>query len=124
MWKVTRRAPTIERRETRLTIPLEVLVETLDENGKTSSQEYTVTEAITSLGACVLSSLDVEVGRIIRITSITDRVSIFAAIRSRTVMADGIARLGVEFIAGRWPLQRESSFLYQQSAQNFPHQST
>lgn len=113
MWNIARRPPAKQRRETRLAIPLEVLVETLDENGNSSVQEYTVTEAISSLGACIPSSLDVEPGRVIRITSVTDRVSIFGAVRSRTVLADGIARLGVEFIADRWPLQRDPSFLYQ-----------
>ncbi|HXT62682.1 MAG TPA: hypothetical protein VN696_06565 [Pyrinomonadaceae bacterium] len=125
MWNVTRRPPAKARRETRLLIPLEVLVETLDENGKPSVQEYTVTEAISSLGACIPSSLDVEVGHVIRITSVTDRISIFGAVRSRTVMPDGIARLGIEFIADRWPLQRESSFIYKHTPLNIsPQQST
>jgi hypothetical protein len=113
LWSVSRRPPAKQRRESRLAIPLEVLVETLDESGNSSVQEYTVTEAISSLGACIPSSLDVEVGRVVRITSVTDRISIFGVIRSRTVMRDGVARLGIEFIADRWPLERESSFLYQ-----------
>lgn len=96
-----------QRRETRLIIPLEVLVETLDENGKPCLQEYTVTETLSSLGTCVPTNLDVGVGRVLRITSTRDNVSLFAAIRSRTVAPDGIARLGLEFIGSRWPLHRD-----------------
>ena len=113
LWKLTRRPlERPQRREARLMIPMEVLVETLDEKGNTSLQEHTVTEVITSLGACIPSNLDVGVGRILRISSVTDGVSIFAAIRSREVAADGITRLGLEFIADRWPLQREAGFTY------------
>jgi len=114
MWSVRRRPPTKARREARLAIPLEVLFETFDDAGNAAAREYTVTEAISTLGACILSSLEVEAGRVVRITSITDGVSIFGAVRSRQVMPDGIARLGIEFIGDRWPLQREASFLYQQ----------
>lgn len=118
MWSVARRAPAKKRRETRLAIPLEVLVETFDEGGNTVQREYTVTEAISTLGACIPSSLEVEAGRVVRITSVTDGVSLFGAVRSRQVMSDGIARLGIEFIASRWPLEREASFLYQQPSPN------
>lgn len=123
MWNIAQRAPTIERREARLLLPLEVTVETFDENGKPCAQEHTVTEMISSLGACFPSTLDVAVGRIIRISSSTENVSVFAAVRSRSVMADGIARVGVEFVADRWPLQRESSFIYQKTNLDAPHEA-
>ena len=105
--RLRRHATPGERRETRLIIPLEVLVETLDEQGKTAMQEYTVTETISSLGTCVPTNLDVGVGRIVKINGIRDQVSVFAAIRSRNVARDGVARLGLEFIGGRWPLDKE-----------------
>ena len=107
MWKLGQRPLANQRRETRLIIPLEVLVETPDENGKPSMQENTVTETISSLGACIPTSLNVTVGRVLKISSRSDRVSTFAAIRSRKVAPDGIARLGLEFIGERWPLQRD-----------------
>ena len=122
MWSVTRRPPAKQRRETRLTIPLEVLVETFDEAGNLEQREHTVTEAISTLGACILSSLEVEAGRVVRITSVTDGVTLFGAIRSRQIMPDGIARLGIEFIGERWPLEREASFLYQQPLINLSQQ--
>jgi len=107
MWKLGKRLLTNQRRETRLIIPLEVLVETFDENGKPSAQEHTVTETLSSLGTCIPTNLTVGVGRILKISSARDNVSMFAAIRSRKVARDGIARLGLEFVGARWPLQRD-----------------
>jgi hypothetical protein len=107
LFKLGKRPVAAQRRETRLIIPLEVLVETLDENGKPSTQEHTVTETISSLGTCIPTNLDVGVGRILKISSPSDHVSVFAAIRSRKVAPDGIPRLGLEFVGGRWPLQRD-----------------
>lgn len=104
MSKVSEQRSASQRRETRLIIPLEVVVEALDESGKPSLQEHTVTETMSSLGTCVPTTLDIGVGRIIRITSARDRVSIFAAIRSRKLAPDGIPRLGLEFLGERWPL--------------------
>ena len=95
-----------QRRETRLMIPLEVLVETLDEAGNPAMQEHTVTETLSSLGTCIPTTLNVAVGSILKITSPRDRVSTFAVIRSRKVAPDGIARLGLEFLGKRWPLDR------------------
>jgi hypothetical protein len=115
LWKLAPVQTSIaQRREARLNIPLEVLVETLDAQGKRDLHEHTVTEAITSLGACVRTSLDVEVGRVLRMSSLTDPISIFAAVRSREVAGDGVARLGLEFIGDRWPLEREDRFTFQQ----------
>jgi hypothetical protein len=107
LWKVSEHRPETERRETRLIIPLEVLIEVLDENGRPSLQEHTVTETMSSLGTCVPTNLNVGVGRILRITSARDHVSIFATIRSRKLAPDGIPRLGLEFLGERWPLQRD-----------------
>lgn len=106
MWKVGECRSANQRRETRLIIPLEVLIEALDENGEPCLQEQTVTETMSSLGTCVPTSLNVGVGRILRVTSAYDDVSIFAAIRSRKLAPDGIPRLGLEFLGERWPLQR------------------
>jgi len=93
-----------QRRASRLIIPLEVVVETFDEHGRSASQEHTVTETMSSLGTCVPTNLDVEVGRIVRVSSAHDGVSLFAAIRSRELAPDGISRLGLEFLGERWPL--------------------
>jgi hypothetical protein len=107
LWRLARAQFAKQRREPRLVIPLEVLVETLDGNGKPCQQEHTVTETISTLGTCIPTNLDVGVGRILKLSSMTDGISIFAAIRSREVAADGITRVGLEFIGDRWPLDRE-----------------
>src|SRR5205814_3583925 len=107
MWKLGMHRSIKQRRETRLIIPLEVMVETLDEQGKPTTQEYTVTETISSLGTCIPTSLDVGVGRIVKINSVRDLVSVFSAIISREVASNGISRLGLEFIGGRWPLRKD-----------------
>jgi hypothetical protein len=107
LWKVTRLPLTQQRREPRLNIPMEVLVEALDEHGLPFMREYTVTETISRLGTCVPSSLDIGLGRMLRITSVTDQISIFAAVRSREIKSDGVARLGLEFVGDHWPLDRD-----------------
>jgi hypothetical protein len=106
LWKVGERRPDKQRRETRLIIPLEVLIETFDESGRPAIQEHTVTETMSTLGTCVPTNLSVGVGRIVRVTSTRDHVSVFAAIRSRKLAPDGVPRLGLEFIGERWPLER------------------
>ena len=107
MWALRRRPFPTQRRETRLALPLEVLVETLDENGNPAMQEQTVTEALSSLGACIPTNLDIDVGRVLKISCPRDWISLFAVIRSRKVAPDGIARLGLELIGERWPLHRD-----------------
>ena len=107
LWKLGMRRSIKERRETRLIIPLEVMVETLDERGKPAAKELTVTETISSLGTCIPTSLDVDVGRIVKINGVREPVSVFAAIRSRDLAANGVSRLGLEFIGGRWPLNKD-----------------
>ena len=116
LWKLIPRPFAKQRRENRLMIPMEVLVETMGANGDPEAHEHTVTEMISSLGACFPSSLDVGVGRVLKISSLTDHVSIFAAVRSRELASDGIPRLGVEFIGDRWPLQRDAEFTYQKAS--------
>ena len=107
LWRLARAQFAKQRREPRLVIPLEVLVETLDGRGQPCQREHTVTETISTLGTCIPTNLDVGVGRILKLSSMTDGISIFAAIRSREVAADGITRVGLEFIGDRWPLDRE-----------------
>lgn len=110
LWRIADERPSAgrhgeRRRETRLSIPIEVVIETLDKNGEPDLCEDTVTENISSLGASVLTSLGVDVGRFVRISSERDLVSMFAVVRSRITSSNGIARLGVEFVNERWPLE-------------------
>lgn len=98
-------APGTPRAETRLNMPLDVIIEQLDEKGQAVVREQTVTENISSRGAAVFSSLDVERGRYVRLTSAQYQITVYAAVRARRTGADGIPRLHLEFVDKRWPLE-------------------
>ncbi len=109
-WRITDERPSEgqsedRRRETRHVIPIEVMIETFDENGETDAREYTVTENISHRGTSVPTNLPLEVGRFVRISSERDKVSMFAAVRCRFTGADGVTRMGLEFLNDRWPLE-------------------
>ena len=106
LWRVKVRTNSNQRRETRLIIPLDVLIEAFDEKGNISMEENTVTENLTTRGTSVFTSWDIEIGRILRVTSVRDDFSVLAVVRGREVGTDGISRLGLEFLNERWPLHR------------------
>ncbi len=93
------------RPETRHNIPIEVIVEVLDEKGQVSTTETTVTENISRRGASVFTSLDITRGRFVRVTSAQYQISVIAAVRARRVGANGIPRLHLEFGDKQWPLE-------------------
>ncbi|HJU53530.1 MAG TPA: PilZ domain-containing protein [Pyrinomonadaceae bacterium] len=93
------------RPETRHHIPIEVVVEELDEKGQVSSRETTVTENISRRGAAVFTTLNVTRGRFVRVTSAQYRISVIAAVRARRTGTDGIPRLHLEFVDKQWPLE-------------------
>jgi hypothetical protein len=95
----------VPRPETRHNIPVEVTVEVFDETGKTSASETTVTENISHHGAAVYTTLDVERGRFVRLTSVQYQISVLAAVRGRSKTAGGIVRLHLEFVDKAWPLE-------------------
>lgn len=99
------RKPGIDlRRQTRHPIPLNVAIEVFNERGDTVASEMTVTENISLTGAAVFTTLDVERGRFVRLTSEQYDITIVAIVRTRKIGADGIARLHLEFIDRRFPL--------------------
>ena len=89
---------------TRHNMAVDMRVELVDGNGAVVKSEQTVTENISVQGASLFTTLDIPVGRFIRVTSDQYRVSAFAAIRSRTTGADGVPRIHVEFVDRQWPL--------------------
>lgn len=93
------------RPETRHNIPIEVNIEVLDEKGKVSVSETTVTENISRRGAAVFTTLSVTRGRFVRITSTQYQISVIAAVRAYRVGANGIPRLHLEFVDKQWPLE-------------------
>lgn len=93
-----------KRKETRHNIPIEVTIEVFAENGRFSDSESTVTENISPIGASVFTTLTLEVGRFVRVSSQRSGVALVAVVRTRRVGPDGIARLHLQFVGGEWPL--------------------
>jgi hypothetical protein len=93
-----------KRAHTRHHIAVDMLVTILDPEGAVVATEHTVTEDISPQGATLFTTLEIAVGRFIRLTSEQYGVTVHAAIRSRSTGADGIARIHVEFIDKQWPL--------------------
>jgi hypothetical protein len=93
------------RPETRHHLPVEVVVETFDEKGDVSQTETTVTENLSRRGAAVFTTLEVERGRFVRVTSAQYNISVLAAVRARRLGPDGVARLHLEFVDRQWPLE-------------------
>ena len=96
---------TDKRKETRHTIPIDVLIEVFGANGEFSQSERTVTENISRQGAAVFTTLEVTPGHFVKVTSAQYATSRLAAVRGRRVAADGIPRLHLEFVGSEWPLE-------------------
>ena len=82
----------------------ELGIEVIDENGEVIEREHTVTEEISTKGATLFTTLEVPLGRFIRLSSDQYNITVHAAIRSRSTGADGVPRIHVEFIDKEWPL--------------------
>lgn len=89
---------------TRHNIAVDMQLELVDENGVVVASEQTVTEDISSQRATLFTTLDLQPGRFVRLRSEQYRTTAYAAIRSRHIAPDGIARLHVEFVDKEWPL--------------------
>jgi hypothetical protein len=95
---------TDKRKETRHTIPIDVLIEVYGVNGEVSQGERTVTENISRQGTAVFTSLEVTPGHFVKVTSEQYATSQLAVVRGRRAGPDGIPRLHLEFVGGEWPL--------------------
>ena len=95
---------TDKRKETRHSIPIEVLVEVFDEKGELSIKENSVTENISQFGAAVFTSLNISPGRFVKLSSEQSGASVLAVVRVCRAAADGIPRLHLEFVGSEWPL--------------------
>ena len=93
-----------ERTHTRHHMAVDMLVQMINPDGSVGGSEQTVTENISAQGATLFTTLEIPEGRFIRLTSDQYRTTAYAAIRSRTTGADGIARIHVEFVDKQWPL--------------------
>jgi len=95
-----------KRKESRVSIPVEVTLEMLNEDDAVSARELTVTENLSRGGAAVWTSLPAQEGQRVRLSSEPHGVSLTAVVRLRRAGRDGITRLHLQFLYGRWPLER------------------
>lgn len=93
-----------KRRHTRFSIPVTILLEKLDADGNVSAGEASVTENLSVSGASVFTSLDINIGEFIRVTSDQYNTQIIAIVRNRRSLSPGVARLHIEFIDHFFPL--------------------
>jgi hypothetical protein len=93
-----------KRKESRHTIPIEVTIEPVGEADTAGQKEKTVTENISRKGAAVLTTLNLQPGHFLRMSSTQIGAAVFAVVRARRIGADGMTRLHLEFIGGEWPL--------------------
>lgn len=94
--------PGDKRKATRHSIPVEVQIEAIGEEGEILKSETTVTENINEHGAAVFTTLDLSPGQFVRVSK--PEIQLLAIVRQRSVAPNGIARLHLEFIGGEWPL--------------------
>jgi hypothetical protein len=92
------------RAHTRHNIPVDILIETFDDKGALVDREQTVAENISSQGAAIYTSLNVPIGRFIRLTSAEYKLTVHAAVRGHSIGASGVPRIHVEFIDREFPL--------------------
>jgi hypothetical protein len=108
MWsvrEVERPSAAARSEQTRLQMALSVQLEVFDNEGRVTATEQTVTENISPRGAAVWTTLKVERGRFVRLTSIDTGLAVVAAVRAARTGPDGIPRLHLEFIDRNWPLE-------------------
>jgi hypothetical protein len=97
--------PKEHRRHSRYAIPVNIMLESLNEEGQVEAGEMTVTENISLSGASVFTTLKAEVGSFIRVTSDQYNASIVAVVRGKRAGKDGFPRLHLEFIDRYFPLE-------------------
>jgi hypothetical protein len=103
-WQEPELASSDKRRLTRHNIPVDMLIQTLDDNGEVEMSEQTVTENINARGAAIYTTLELPIGRFIRLSSEQYKVTAHAAVRGCSMGPSGVPRVHVEFIDREWPL--------------------
>lgn len=93
------------RKETRLPIPEELVVEILDETGEVISSEVSVTANISFGGATVFTEFFAGVGSFLRVISRRLDLEIIAIVRHRHQGPGDSAKLNIEFVDKVFPLE-------------------
>lgn len=92
------------RTYTRHNIPVDMMIETLNDKGEVEQSEQTVAENISQKGAAIYTTLELPIGRFVRLTSEQYKLTVHAAVRGRSIGPSGVSRIHVEFIDREWPL--------------------
>jgi PilZ domain len=92
------------RKDSRLQIPINVVIERYDDKGNLIESESAVTENISFRGASVFSTLKLSVGTFVRLNCPTYNASILAIVHVTRLGKDGFPRLHLEFIDQQFPL--------------------
>lgn len=95
---------TDKRMESRIDMPVEVMLEAFDRDGNILGRERTVTENVSRKGALVPTTLLVAPESRVRITNAEHSISVNAIVRARRVGQNGVARLHLHIPEGEWPL--------------------
>lgn len=103
-WEPTEVTLSDKRIHTRHNIPVDMLLETVNEQGNVEQSEYTVTENISKKGAALYTTLSIPVGRFVRLSSEQSKMTVHAAVRGHSMGPSGVPRIHVEFIDREWPL--------------------
>ncbi len=93
------------RRQTRFHIPEVLLLEMVDDAGNVIASETSVTENVSLGGAAVFTTLKIDAGAFLRVTSERFNITILSVVRGARVAGDGITRLHLEFIDRFFPLE-------------------
>lgn len=92
-----------KRKESRQLIPIDVLIEVYDAD-KIVSSEQSVTENISRQGAVIFTTLEIQTGTFVKMSSERYKAVVLGVVRARRAGTDGITRLHLEFIGSEWPL--------------------
>jgi hypothetical protein len=103
-WTPPETSSSDKRSQTRHNIPVDMLIETFKDNGELEFSERTVTENISHQGAAIYTTLNLPIGRFIRLSSEQYKTAAYAAVRGYSMGPTGMPRIHVEFIDREWPL--------------------
>jgi hypothetical protein len=88
----------IRKNAPRHPIPLDILIQVIDQNKKIIASETTVSENVSVSGVAVFTSLDVRINDEVSVYFRAFNVSLQAKVRNRRIGRDGMPRLHLEFL--------------------------
>jgi hypothetical protein len=95
------------REERRFAITTDVFIEVYDAEGRVYRTEQAKTENISHRGMAVVTDLNLNRGRYVRLRSPLYNIAVIAAVRRLRRGADGNKHLHLEFVDQRWPQLEE-----------------